>query len=174
MDRCWWNLAAGQIMALEKKTLNFGHDPDHDPEEMLSVSRASLVGHLTVRWCLRASATTEQLLRTFGRNRTKIRRLTSVSNKQCRGTERRIAPAEISFNIFLFAGSTISECHSSLLCIRYSELWHIMIFTFIYYTFVSVIDALNTGYSWLTSIVHLRSVHRLYWATRIEIETRGS
>ena len=55
-----------------------------------------LQGHnLLVMWPL---DDTSGPLRSFGSNRTKIRRLTSVSCEKCRGTERRIAPAVYNFN----------------------------------------------------------------------------
>ena len=33
-----------------KNPLNFGHDPDHDPEEIHSVTIAQLVGYAAANW----------------------------------------------------------------------------------------------------------------------------
>ena len=39
----------GSMTYIGRNTLNFEHDPDHDPEEILSVSRAYLVGLVATR-----------------------------------------------------------------------------------------------------------------------------
>ena len=70
------------------------------------------VHNLLVMWPL-DDATVCGLLRTFGRNRITIQRLTSVSCELCRGAKRHIAPVVNNFNIS-FWGSAISECHSVL------------------------------------------------------------
>ena len=76
-----------------KNSLNFGHDPDHDPEEILSVSIAYLL-------VMKPLADVYGPLRSFGRNQTEIYRLTSVSCKKCGDAERRIASVAYNFNIF--------------------------------------------------------------------------
>ena len=57
--------------------------------------------HNLVMWPLHNA--TSSFARTSGRERNIIRRLTSVSRKKCRGTERRISPVVYNF-IILFCG----------------------------------------------------------------------
>ena len=68
-----------------------------DTEEILQFQEHDLL----VTWPL-DDATASGQLRTFRRNRTKAQRVTLVSCKIRRGTERPIAPIVYNFNIYFF------------------------------------------------------------------------
>ena len=93
-----------------KNPLNFGHDRDHDLDlrsgrNTFSFKNVTCCFKSITCWScghymmpLQDAATSFR--RTFGHERKDIQRLTSVSRKQYRGTERRMAQVVYSFNIY--------------------------------------------------------------------------